>query len=320
MRQWHVHVNGQQHGPISQAELMDWMASGRVSESDLVWSEGMAEWQPAGSIDWEQLAAETPAEPGQPQPEPEPPLLDALPSGTGGSATVGQLISRGLSLFMGSLWLLLVTSLVYSLVSGLPGHVQNLAMRFSDWQPTESQDFLIALVNVAWLFVLFPMQLGISAFFLRVACGQPARVGNVFDGFKLAGAAIRTGFMQAICILLWSLLLIIPGIIAALRYSQAFYLVATRPGLAGGEALRSSSDMMKGHKGRYFMLSLALLLVGILVNLPYLAYVISQGGWGGKLVPLWAYLYGTVANLLVTPFAMVTFSEFHRDLNPAREV
>lgn len=48
--QWHYAKNGVQLGPVEEAELRAKLDSGELSASDLVWSEGMAEWQPAGKV------------------------------------------------------------------------------------------------------------------------------------------------------------------------------------------------------------------------------------------------------------------------------
>ena len=59
---------------------------------------------------------------------------------------------------------------------------------------------------------------------------------------------------MSLFIFLWSLLLIIPGIIAAYAYSQVFYILADNPSLSGMEALDQSKQMMKGRKWKYFCL------------------------------------------------------------------
>ncbi len=44
MAQWYCLVNGQQHGPVDEDTLRQWIAQHRLTASDLVWREGMAEW------------------------------------------------------------------------------------------------------------------------------------------------------------------------------------------------------------------------------------------------------------------------------------
>lgn len=50
MVEWHCSVGGQQYGPVGDDELRAWAAEGRLKPTDLVWTEGMAEWAPAGSV------------------------------------------------------------------------------------------------------------------------------------------------------------------------------------------------------------------------------------------------------------------------------
>lgn len=47
---WYHGVGGTQNGPITWEELVALTRGGRLRGSDLVWTEGMADWQPAGSI------------------------------------------------------------------------------------------------------------------------------------------------------------------------------------------------------------------------------------------------------------------------------
>ena len=72
MSDWHCSVRGMRYGPVSQEQLLSWIAAGRVRPDDMVWQEGMAEWVPAGSA--AELAAATaqaaqapPPPPGHPQ-------------------------------------------------------------------------------------------------------------------------------------------------------------------------------------------------------------------------------------------------------------
>ena len=64
---------------------------------------------------------------------------------------------------------------------------------------------------------------------------------------------------MAVFILLWMLLLIIPGIIAALAYSQTFYILAEDESIGAMDALKKSKEMMNGYKWKYFCLSLRFL-------------------------------------------------------------
>ena len=48
--QWHYSVKGEKKGPISSGELKQLASAGKLSRSDLIWKEGMANWVPAGKV------------------------------------------------------------------------------------------------------------------------------------------------------------------------------------------------------------------------------------------------------------------------------
>jgi len=64
---------------------------------------------------------------------------------------------------------------------------------------------------------------------------------------------------MSLFILLWSLLLIIPGIIAALSYSMTFYILADDNSIGAMDAINKSKKMMYGYKWKYFCLGLRFL-------------------------------------------------------------
>jgi uncharacterized membrane protein len=74
---------------------------------------------------------------------------------------------------------------------------------------------------------------------------------------------------------LWSLLLVVPGIVAAYRYSMAPFLMADDPDLGALDAINMSKKMMDGHKGRLFALQFSfigwafcsMILIGILSSM-----------------------------------------------------
>ena len=49
-QEWYYSVDGGQKGPISPGELKKLAEAGDISQTDLVWKEGMAEWVPAKTI------------------------------------------------------------------------------------------------------------------------------------------------------------------------------------------------------------------------------------------------------------------------------
>lgn len=94
-----------------------------------------------------------------------------------------------------------------------------------------------------------------------------ARFSNMFKGFDVFGKALGLRFWQLLLILLWTLLFVFPGIIAAYRYSMAPYIMADNPDISIRDAVRQSKQMMHGNKWRLFCLHFSFagwILLGIL--------------------------------------------------------
>jgi uncharacterized membrane protein len=112
------------------------------------------------------------------------------------------------------------------------------------------------LGNEVSLLIGGAMQLGASIFALNIARGKKAEFSQLFDGFKNFANSLVANLLMIVFILLWMLLLIIPGIIAAIAYSQTFFIMADDKKISGSDAIKKSKQMMMGHKGKYFMLCL----------------------------------------------------------------
>ena len=82
------------------------------------------------------------------------------------------------------------------------------------------------------------------------------------------------------------MLLVVPGVIKAFSYSQAFKVMIENPNMSITEAIKESKKLMDGHKMEYFILDLSFipwtLLVGITCGiasfwaLPYIQTTMVQ--------------------------------------------
>ena len=79
-------------------------------------------------------------------------------------------------------------------------------------------------------------------------------VGVLFERFDIFFKAVGLRIFIGFFVFLWSLLFIVPGIIAAYRYSMASYIMAEHPEVGIREAVNMSKQMMAGHKSRLFWL------------------------------------------------------------------
>jgi uncharacterized membrane protein len=122
---------------------------------------------------------------------------------------------------------------------------------------------------IAPLILTGPMMYGLFIYFLYLVRGQQPELGVMFSGFQKFGPTLVLNLLQLLFVLLWSLLLIIPGIIASFRYSMAYFILHDHPGMTGKEAIRQSGEMMRGYKGKLFMLYLSFIGWGLLSLLTF---------------------------------------------------
>ena len=101
------------------------------------------------------------------------------------------------------------------------------------------------------------LALGMAIFNLSVSRGNEFSLNQIFDGFKNFVNSMVTYLLSLLYILLWTLLFIIPGIIAAFSYSMIFYILADEPELTPSETLKKSKEMMDGYKMDFFLLNLS---------------------------------------------------------------
>ena len=93
--------------------------------------------------------------------------------------------------------------------------------------------------------------------FLKLADGLDIKIGDVFEGFYHFWGAFKISFLTGLFVLLWSLLLIVPGIIKSYSYSMAYYIWAENKEMGALEAIAKSKEMMEGHKMDLFVLYLS---------------------------------------------------------------
>lgn len=124
------------------------------------------------------------------------------------------------------------------------------------------------LSNIYLLLVTGPFTLGLTIFFLALFRKHAVGVSDVFLGFERFGKALGLFLFQGLFILLWSMLLIVPGIIAGIRYSQAFYVLVDDPEKGIRECMNESKRMMRGNKAKCFCLTLSFIGWIILSGIP----------------------------------------------------
>ena len=151
-----------------------------------------------------------------------------------------------------------------------------------------------AVITILFSLLLGCIQFGYYVYSLKVFKKQDPGITELFSHFPMLLKVLGLSLYMSILVWLWSLLLFIPGIIAALRYSQAFFVLAENPDWSAGDCIRESKKLMKGHLVEYIFLLLSFFFWGLLT-------LITFG----------------LASLYVLPYMQVTFAGYYLSLKPA---
>ena len=284
--QWFYIQNEQRIGPVEESELFRLAREGQLSPDDLVWNPTMGQqWRPASTVP--DLF---------PLPVDAAPAVPAIP----GNTPNRDLMRKAIESLQGQWAVAVGVTLLYQVVISGAQFVPYLG-------------FLIILI------IYGPLLLGFNRFFLKMARGEASDVGQLFDGFKTFGKALGAYLLVFLFMCLWTLPMVLSGIVAAIAvpllqhnaalgfllvpvlmalvalgiflifratfaYSQVFFILADHPETGAYESIRLSQEMMIGFKWKKFCLECRFIgwaLLGLLT---------CGIGW------LWLYPYVMTSN------------------------
>lgn len=144
---------------------------------------------------------------------------------------------------------------------------------------------------IVWLIISGAISLGFASLYLNLCRDEKAEVSQIFSGFNNFTTALVANLLMTLFVLLWALLLIIPGIMAAYSYMLTFFILSDDPSLTSSQAISKSKEMMKGYKWKAFFLSCRFI------------------GWA-----LLAILTLGIGLLWVAPYMGMSFAKFYEDI------
>lgn len=149
---------------------------------------------------------------------------------------------------------------------------------------------VILIVLVAKVFVGNLLKMGGYRFFILNQTAQPGS-GTLLDGFRSGHYVniVLTMFLRDLFTTLWSLLLVVPGIVKHYEYLMVPYIIAENPAMDYKEAFQISKQMMDGEKMEAFIMDLSFL------------------GW----YLLSAVTCGLLAIFYVNPYVQASFAEMY---------
>jgi uncharacterized membrane protein len=179
----------------------------------------------------------------------------------------------------------LLTFTVFLVTSFVPSIAEIIVSGgFSNWVDQTETSPGGELLSLFFSFLFIPLSVASYWFYLVIARWNDPKVSQVFGIYKeweMALKVIGTSILVGIFTMLWSLLLIIPGIIKGIAYSQTFFLLKDNPEFSALEAITESRKRMKGYKWKYFLMNLSFigwvfiaiftLGIGFLWLMPYIS-------------------------------------------------
>lgn len=213
----------------------------------------------------------------------------------------------------GRLWMfwsvLLVVGIIESLANSLPqwifgdrlSNLSDIIAGNPDNIPKEISSSVFGwyyVLNVLITIVLIPLNIGVAQNVLAWSRGEDVNKWKVlFGGFnsaKIFFKQVGVVVLNTILCALWAILLIVPGIIKGLAYSMYPYVLRDEPDLSVWQTLKKSEAIMKGYKGKLFLM--------------YLSFV----GW----FILGAFTFG-ILYIWLTPYVMTSTVKFYDDVRRA---
>ncbi|MEO1856858.1 MAG: GYF domain-containing protein [Rubritalea sp.] len=319
---WYYTLNGQQAGPVSQAELAQ-MLNGSLPSDTLVWKEGMADWLPAQDVDaFRNIEATPPSQTNGSNPYAAPNSIvdeniklsgtDEIPA-TPIPLDIGFCISKSWKTTIACFGAIFLTWFVYILITSIVGGVLSTIGTAIDgpvavapitegmtqqapFLPSHNQSInqqtgtgaiIAGILNN--IFTMF-LGLGLTLIGLNLLRGKDTNLGQLFGQsgtklFRLIGASILYGLMVGLGLVFF----IVPGIYLGMRF-MFYQTVIVDKDLGVIDSLKYSSSLTRDNKWRLFFLFIIncfIVLAGALALIVGLIWALPVA-WLTLLV---AYLY-----------------------------
>ena len=161
---------------------------------------------------------------------------------------------------------------------------------YSNVYETYGVSYVFTIGSIA-LFIVGPISIGLATYSLSIVNEEDYSYNQIVAGFKYFFKALFLYLLFNISVLIGTILLIIPGVVIFLMFSQIFYIIAENPQIGVIDAFKKSASLMKNKKLQYLGLGLRYILFFILG-------VFTLGIW-------WLWL---------TPQMYVSFAIFYKEL------
>ncbi len=163
---------------------------------------------------------------------------------------------------------------------------------------------------------------GLIMYYMQQVRTRNGGYGSLLDSFPQILRIIGYEIITRIMVMLWSLLFIIPGIIAVYRYSQGLYILLDHPEYGIMDCISESKRMMDGKKGDLFLLQLSfigwgMLLAAVMVAATFLTsliltiFEVSSVALGGFLLSVIPILLTLPLSIFLVAYQGFTFFQYY---------
>lgn len=185
-------------------------------------------------------------------------------------------------------WKMTLATIAIYLISGGFSIYVNIATVINRDDPSTTVGYSSSVITL----LLIPFTIAASGYYLNHIRGFNPEWKSLYkEGIDNYGSYLVTGVLVNAFTVLWSLLFVVPGIIKAIAYSQAKYVIHDNPRLKGKEAIEISKRMTNGFKGDLFSM--------------YLSFI----GWY-----ILVGLTGGILSIYVTPYVETTAAMYYENL------
>ena len=185
-------------------------------------------------------------------------------------------------------WKMTLATIAIYLISGGFSIYVNIATVINRDDPPTTVGYSSSIITL----LLIPFTIAASGYYLNHIRGFNPEWKSLYkEGIDNYGSYLVTGVLVNAFTVLWSLLFVVPGIIKAIAYSQAKYVIHDNPRLKGKEAIEISKRMTNGFKGDLFSM--------------YLSFI----GWY-----ILVGLTGGILSIYVTPYVETTAAMYYENL------
>lgn len=153
------------------------------------------------------------------------------------------------------------------------------------------------VINLVHIILGGVIRLGHCTFLLKQYDRKEPIFNDLFSRFDSFGSGLCLSLLTSIYTALWSLLFVIPGIVASYRYAMAPFILSENPHLTASQAISASKTLMDGHKMELWLLDLSFI------------------GWS-----LLCVLTCGIGSIFLNPYMSAAHAAFYRSLLPVDNI